>query len=95
MKNSEQKAPVSTCAGELERVVVDLGLRWGKELGESRTEAVAVAEARHKAVPKRGDRKSKEERLDRYFRGKSTDLTVCPEHQWALGPWASHSCHLC
>lgn len=73
---------------------MDLDLRWGKELGESRTGAVAVVEASHKAVPNRGDRKSKEERLDRYFRGKSTDLIVCPEHQWALGPRASPSCHL-
>ena len=40
-------------------------MRWGRELRESRVEVVAVVEARYKSVSKRGNRKSKEERLSK------------------------------
>ena len=43
---------------------VDLGLRWERELRESRMEVIAVVEARHKSVSKRGNRQSKEEGLE-------------------------------
>lgn len=66
-----------------------MGLEVGKELRESRMEVVAVVEARHKSVSKRGNRKSKEEGLDRYFRGKSQTSLCAQEYQRALGPWAS------
>lgn len=69
--------------------LVDLDLRWGRELRESRVEVVAVVEARYKSVSKRGNRKSKEERLDRYFRGKS-QTSPCAEN--INRPW-DHGLH--
>lgn len=69
--------------------LVDLDLRWGRELRESRLEVVVVVEARHKSVSKRGNRKSKEGRLDRYFRGKS-QTSLCAEN--IDGPW-DHGLH--
>ena len=68
---------------------VDLGLRWERELRESRMEVIAVVEARHKSVSKRGNRQSKEEGLDRYFRGKSQ---TSPCAQNINGPW-DHGLH--
>lgn len=47
-------------------VEVDLDLRWGRELNANRMEATAVAEVRHKSVPRRGTRKSREERSDMF-----------------------------
>ena len=46
---------------------VDLGLRWGRELGEIRMEVVAVVEVRHKSVSKHGNGKKQRRKIGQIF----------------------------